>query len=324
MTATNSLPGIHHVTAIAGDPQQNVDFYMGLLGLRLVKQTVNFDDPGSYHLYYGDDLGHPGTIMTFFAWPGAPRGRVGAGQVGVTAFSIPAGSLDYWRERLTARGISVDGPVTRFADRVLSFADPDGMPLELIASARADERTGWAGGSVPDEHAIRGFHAPTLYVRQGEPSERLLTGVMGFRRIGQDGERVRYAAGEGEAAPGSLVDLVIRPGDAGARQGTGTVHHIAWRTPDDERQLAWQSTLAERGIPVTEVRDRQYFRSIYYREPGGILYEIATDTPGFAVDEAPERLGTALKLPPWLETRRPRIEQALPSIHLPVANEAAR
>ncbi len=313
-----TLPGIHHITAIAGDPQQNIDFYVGLLGLRLVKQTVNFDDPASYHLYYGDDLGRPGTIMTFFAWPGAPRGRVGAGQVGVTALSIPATAFDYWRERLASHGIAVEEVPARFGDRVLSFADPDGMPLELIAAA-TDGRTGWASGPVPSEPAIRGFHAPTLYVRDAAPSERLLTEVMGFRSLAAEGGRVRFAAGAG--APGDLVDLVARPGGPSAWQAAGTVHHIAWRTPGDAQQLAWQTELARRGIGVTEVRDRQYFHSIYYREPGGILYEIATDQPGFAIDEEPAELGTHLKLPPWLESRRPQIASALPPIHLPATGQ---
>lgn len=314
MSAERTLPGIHHITAIAGDPQENVDFYMGLLGLRLIKRTVNFDDPGSYHLYYGDGLGRPGTIMTFFAWPGAPQGRVGTGQVGMTAFSIPAQSLDFWRERLTEQGVAVDGPVDRWGDRVLSFSDGDQMPLELIASSHPDDRPGWQDGPVPEEHAIRGFHAPTLYVGRLEPSEVLLTEVMGFRRIGEEGGRVRFAAGGGQ--PGSLVDIVVRPNLQGW-QAAGTVHHIAWRTPTDQQEIAWQSALSAHGVSVTEVRDRQYFHSIYYREPGGILYEIATDEPGFTMDEAPETLGTTLKLPPWLESRRPAIERALPPIQLP-------
>jgi glyoxalase family protein len=317
-----TLPGIHHITAIAGDPQQNIDFYAGLIGLRLVKRTVNFDDPASYHLYYGDELGQPGTIMTFFAWPGAPRGRVGAGQVGVTSFSIPASALDYWRDRLAVHGVAVEEEPERFGERVLAFADPDGMPLELIASA-TDARPGWTNGAIPSASAIRGFHAPTLYLREIAPSERLLVEVMGFRRLGAEGGRDRYAAADG--APGELVDLLARPDGPHAWQAAGTVHHIAWRTPDDAQELAWQAELARRGLGVTEVRDRQYFHSIYYREPGGILYEIATDQPGFAVDEEPAELGTHLKLPPWLESRRPQIAGALPPIHLPASGqEAAR
>jgi glyoxalase family protein len=313
-----TLPGIHHITAIAGDPQLNINFYVGLLGLRLVKRTVNFDDPASYHLYYGDELGRPGTIMTFFAWPGAPRGRVGAGQVGTTSFSIPASALDYWHERLASHGIAVEKAPARFGERVLAFADPDDMPLELIATG-SDERPGWPSGPIPSESAIRGFHAPTLYLHDIALSERLLTEVMGFRRLGAEGGRVRFAAGAG--APGALVDLLARPDGPRALQAAGTVHHIAWRTPDDAQQLAWQGELAQRGLGVTEVRDRQYFHSIYYREPGGILYEIATDQPGFAADEEPAELGTHLKLPPWLESRRPQIEGALPPLQLPVAGQ---
>jgi len=318
LTTTQTLPGIHHITAIAGDPQQNVDFYMGLLGLRLVKQTVNFDDPGSYHLYYGDELGRPGTIMTFFTWPGAPRGQVGAGQVGVTSFSIPAASLDYWLERLAGAGVAVTQRDVRWGDQVLSFADGDGMPLELIAASLPDDRPVWRDGPVPVEYAIRGFHAPTLYVPQAEPSHRLLTSVMGFRPVAEEDGRVRYTTGNGR--PGDLVDLLVQPNRYGT-QGAGTVHHIAWRTPDDAQELAWQEHLAQHGVPVTDVRDRQYFRSVYYREPGSILYEIATDVPGFAIDEAPDVLGATLQLPPWLESRRAQIEAALPPIHLPLVGQ---
>ena len=323
MTTTRALPGIHHLTAIAGDPQQNVDFYMGVLGLRLVKQTVNFDDPQSYHLYYGDDAGRPGTILTFYSWPGAPRGRGGAGQIGVTAFSVPAGALSFWRERLAAHGIQPTMPEARFDDQVLAFVDPDGLPLEIIATEMPDTRPGWSDGPVPPAYAIRGFHAPTLHVSRLEPSMQLLSTVMGCRVVAKEGARVRFAMGAG--SPGSLVDLVERSGIPYGRIGVGTAHHIAWRTPDDVQQLAWHDDLAAHGLGVTEVRDRQYFRSIYYREPGGILYEIATDQPGFAIDETPEALGTALQLPPWLETHRAQIDRALPPLVLPgVTGEAVR
>ena len=299
--------------------RKNVDFYMGVLGLRLVKKTVNFDDPQSYHLYYGDDLGRPGTILTFFAWPGAPRGRVGSGEVGVTSFSIPLAALSYWQARLAAHGVAVSGPESRFGDQVLSFSDPDGMSLELIATQEPDGRPVWVDGPVPAAHAIRGFHAPTLYLDRSEASAALLTEVMGFRLQTQDGARVRYATGDG--TPGSTVDLVVRAGATGSDMGAGSVHHIAWRVSDDPEQLAWQDMLASHGLSVTEVRDRQYFRSIYYREPGGVLYEIATDQPGFATDEDPATLGTALKLPPWLESYRARLERALPPIQLPVVSQ---
>lgn len=314
------LRGIHHITAIAGDPQKNVDFYMGLLGLRLIKRTVNFDDPGSYHLYYGDTVGHPGTIMTFFAWPGARRGRVGTGQVGVTSFSIPTPSLDFWCRRLAAAEVEVTEAPERFGDRVLSFSDDDGMPLELITS-EVDHRPCWETGPVPPGNAIRGFHAPTLYLNGLNPSESVLTDAMGFRRADQNGDRVRFVTGEGR--PGEAIDLLPFDGVSGV-SAVGTVHHIAWRTPDDREELAWQEHLGEHGLAVTDMRDRQYFHSIYYREPGGVLYEIATDEPGFAIDESVAALGTNLMLPPWLESRRAEIESTLPPLRLPPVKPARR
>lgn len=310
-----TIPGIHHITAITGDPQRNIDFFMGLLGLRLIKKTVNFDDPGSYHFYYGDTVGSPTTVLTFFAWPGAARGRHGTGEVGATAFAIPATSLDFWRQRLQAHGLEDTEPAVRFGDRAIAFESPDGMPLELVATAETDARTGWPDGPVPAEHAVRGFHSATLWVPAHPATERVLTEAMGFRRIGEEGSRVRYATGDG--GPGAVVDVVALQGAPIVRHGAGTVHHIAWRTPDDPQEQAWRALLEQRGLRVTEVRDRQYFHSIYYVEPGGVLYEIATDTPGFAIDERVDELGTQLKLPPWLEPQRPQIERALPPVHLP-------
>lgn len=313
------LPGIHHVTAIAGDPQQNVDFYVGVLGLRLIKRTVNFDDPGSYHLYYGDATGSPGTIMTFFAWPGAPRGRVGTGQVSVTSYSILQQAIGYWLERLRPHGVRVAGPSARFDEQVLAFEDPDGLPLELIAHAAADGRSGWDGGPVPPEHAIRGFYGVTLAERgsdQGcEHTTALLTEGMGFRLVAESGNRHRFATGDG--APGALVDVLCQSGAPPGQIAAGSVHHVAWRTSDDAQQAAWRRQIAAFGVNVTPVRDRQYFRSIYFREPGGVLFEIATDPPGFTVDEPPERLGTSLKLPPWLEQRRALLERTLLPLRLP-------
>jgi glyoxalase family protein len=313
------IPGIHHITAIASDPQQNIDFYMGVLGQRLVKKTVNFDDPGSYHFYFGDEQGHPGTIMTFFAWPGAPRGRQGAGQIKATAFSVPAGALDFWVTRLSEHGVTGIERGTRFGEEVLSFSDPDGLPLELIAPLTPDTRLGWASGPIPEAYAIRGFHSATLWVRNAVPSATLLTSGMGFILVGEEGQRSRYAAAD--ERPGAFVDLLATPDAPAAYQAAGTVHHIAWRIADDVSQRAWRESLAARGLGVTDVRDRQYFRSIYFSEPGGILYEIATDPPGFAIDETPESLGTALKLPPWLERQRAAIERTLPSVHLPIIEE---
>ncbi len=315
---TLQIPGIHHVTAIASDPQANVNFYAGVLGLRLIKRTVNFDDPGTYHLYYGDDVGRPGTVMTYFPWPGAPRGQVGTGQVSVTAFSIPPDSMGYWAERLKRSGVSFDGPKARFDEQVVSLDDHDGLPLELVAAAR-DDRSGWTTGPVPAKHAIRGFFGVTLAERGPEEgcgrTTTLLTEGLEFRLVRESGHRLRYAMGDG--SPGALVDVLCLSDAPRGQIAAGTVHHVAWRTPDDKQQLAWRERLGRYGMDVTPVRDRQYFHSIYFREPGGVLFEIATDPPGFTLDEPPDRLGTGLKLPPWLEPRRDQLERVLPPLRLP-------
>ncbi|MGH7424837.1 MAG: ring-cleaving dioxygenase [Candidatus Methylomirabilales bacterium] len=308
------LRGIHHVTAITADPQQNIDFYLTVLGLRLVKKTVNFDDPGSYHLYYGDDLGHPGTIMTFFAWAGAFRGRVGTGQLTVTSFFIPQDSVGFWIERLRSHGVAVERG-TRFDEEFLGFSDPDGLQLELVASPRPDDRSPGDRGPVDPEHAIRGLHAVTLAVSGPEATAELLTETMGFHGLEQHGNRFRLEAGPG--GPASVVDLYASPGVPEGIVSAGTVHHVAWRTPDESQQRAWREAVIARGLDVTPVLDRRYFRSIYFREPGGVLFEIATDPPGFTLDESPEQLGTGLRLPPWLETFRPEVERDLPPIAVP-------
>jgi glyoxalase family protein len=306
--------GIHHVTAIGGTPQRNVDFYVGLLGLRMVKKTVNFDDPKTYHLYYGDGDGMPGSIMTFFPWDGAPAGLQGTGQLTVTSFSIPEASLGYWTDRLIDHGIRFEKPTQRFDDAVISFADPEGMKLELVASA-TDDRTPWKNGTVPAEHAVRGFHHVTLSERDPERTTKLMTEHLGFRQVEEGDGRYRFEADDG--GPGNVVDVIDGSGDSRGRMGVGTVHHVAFRANDDEHQLAIREEVAGLGYDVTPVLDRNYFHSIYFREPGGVLFEIATDPPGFTVDESPEELGTNLKLPPWLESRRSRIEEALPTLTLP-------
>ena len=308
--------GIHHVTAIGGDPQRNVDFYVGVLGLSVVKKTVNFDDPTTYHLYYGDGKGSPGSIMTFFPWGGAPLGLQGTGQLTVTTFSAPESSLGYWTERLVEHGVRFEKPADRFGETVLNFADPDGMRLEIVASS-GDGREPWEDGPVPAEHAILGFHHVTLSERDPERTARLMTEHLGFRPVEQDGGRRRLEAGEG--GPGNLVDVVDGSGESRGRMGVGTVHHVAFRVPDEERQLELREAVASLGYNVTPVLDRNYFRSIYFREPGGVLFEIATDPPGFAVDEDPVHLGESLKLPPWLEPRREELEEVLPPLRVPAA-----
>jgi glyoxalase family protein len=294
------ISGIHHVTAIASDPQANIDFYTGFLGLRLVKKTVNFDDPGSYHFYYGDYNGTPGTIMTFFPWPGARRGRRGNGQVTVTSFAIPRNSIGVWVEKLSKADIEFDGPMKRFGEEVLVFTDPDGLQLELV-------------GSTDDEgHAIRSFHSATISEEGYESTARLLTDTMGFRHAGEEGNRFRFVVGDG--GPSKIVDVLCSPDAARGLVSAGTVHHIAWRTPDAEQQLRWRGILVGLGYNVSPVMDRNYFESIYYREPGGVLFEIATDPPGFTTDEPIHALGVGLKLPPQYESMRARIEAALPPV----------
>ncbi len=314
----NALAGFHHLTAIVGDPQQNIDFYTRVLGQRLVKQTVNFDDPGTYHLYYGDEVGTPGTIITFFPWPGAPRGQRGTGQVIDLSFSIPATALDYWIERLTGYGVAITGPTTRFNEQVLSFFDPHGLSLELVTQQGILSQSAWKKGPVPEEYAIRGFSCVTLAETHQEHTAKMLTDVLGFRLLQQEGNRFRYEVGDG--GPGARVDVLNLPNLPRGRIAVGTVHHIAWRTADDEHQLQWRQHLLSHGNDVTPVKDRNYFHSIYFHEPGGVLFEIATDPPGFTIDEPREQLGTHLKLPPTLEPHRSEIEKVLLPIQVPEEN----
>jgi glyoxalase family protein len=312
--STVSPRGLHHVTAIASDPQANVDFYTRTLGLRLVKQTVNFDAPGSYHLYYGDEAGSPSSLLTFFPWPGVPRGRSGAGMMTATAFSVPGASLGWWHERFRRLDVDVDAPVNRDTEEVLTFRDPDGMVVELVA-ADGDHRSGWDGvADIPAEHAVRGLHAVTLSEQQLDPSADMLTELLGLSVDAEDGDRVRF--GMADRGAGGLVDVLAGVREPG-RQAGGTVHHVAFRAPDLATMTRWQAELLGKGVRVTQILDRQYFKSIYFREPGGVLFEIATDQPGFATDEPLLELGRHLKLPPWLEPSREEIAGALPPLRLP-------
>jgi catechol 2,3-dioxygenase-like lactoylglutathione lyase family enzyme len=315
MTLTS--PGIHHVTAIASDPQKNLDFYAGVLGMRLVKRTVNFDDPTTYHFYFADGTGTPGSILTFFPWPGSRRGRQGAGQVGVTSFAILPGAVGFWIERFIRHRVEFDHPKTRFdEERVISFRDPDGFLGELVAHPVAETREGWEGPGVPAEHSIRGIYSVTLWQESCDLTGKLLVDSLDFEPVREQASIFRYAA-KGRGL-GSIVDLRCVPGLWAGTTGAGTVHHVAFRAPDDAAQLAARNELVAKGFNVTPQMDRDYFRSIYFREPGGVLFEIATDPPGFTVDESPERLGRSLKLPQWLEPRRFEIEALLPNIRLPM------
>lgn len=314
-----SITGLHHVTAIATDPQRNLDFYAGLLGLRFVKRTVNFDDPGSYHFYFGDARGTPGTILTFFPWPDARPGVRGTGQIEATAFAIGPDSAGYWLERLRAHQVSAERAPARFGEEVIRFGDADGLPLELVVSPFEAAVEPWTGGPVPAEHAIRGLRSVSAALENCDRTAELLTGTFGYHLIGESGHRSRFEA-PGEAGPGKTLDLLRMPGYHPGRDGAGSVHHIAFRTPDDERQRVCRQSLVKLGYHVSPVMDRTYFHSIYFREPGGVLFEIATDPPGFTIDEPPEELGTNLCLPPRLERMRPQIAAILPPVALPREN----
>jgi glyoxalase family protein len=307
------LCGIHHITAIASDPQANADFYTQVLGLRFAKRTVNFDDPSTYHLYYGDRTGRPGTTITFFAWPGARRGTRGTGQVIAASFAVPKKSLDFWKARFEEHHVFSEALPPRFESSALRFTDPDGLLLEIIESGQLDDVDLKYESEVPKEFAIHGFHAPTLEVQDAEPTEDVLKEV-GFELIGEDESRRRFSVNSKSTS--AWVDLIERADGQFGINSAGTVHHIAFRCADDEEQLKWRERIVDLGLHVTPVIDRFYFHSIYFREPGGILFEIATDGPGFTVDEPAGNLGQTLQLPPQYEQHRAEIESVLPPILL--------
>jgi len=311
-----TLNGIHHITAIASDPQRNLDFYTGFLGLRLVKKTVNFDAPDVYHFYYGDETGRPGTLLTFFPFPNAAKGKRGVGETSAVAFSIPPESLDYWISRLASHAIDFSGPVHRFDDQVIGFEDPDGMVIELVTDESARATHAWSGATIEPAHALRRLHGATFAEANHEIAAKFLTDTLGFRFAAQEGERHRYLIGKGQAE--AKIDILVQPDAHPGRQSAGSVHHIAWRVADDDGQKAWQEVITKAGRHVTPVRDRMYFRSIYFHEPGGVLFEIATDGPGMLIDEPVSELGAHLKLPPWLEEKRQRLERSLIPVVLPI------
>lgn len=309
---TQEILGIHHITALASNPQENLNFYAGILGLRLVKKTINFDEPDVYHLYYGDETGSPGTILTFFPYPGIPKGRQGKGQLTTISFSISENSVDYWLKRFKKFNIKFDAPQIRFNELVISFEDSDGLSLELVANS-TDKRLGFNNGNIPKEHSIKGFHSVTLSEECFEKTANLLTKELNYQLISEEGNRFRYST---HSQTIHHIDILCSPELINGQGGYGTVHHIAFATPDDNTQLSLREKLLKNNLNITPVIDRQYFHSIYFREPGGVLFEIATLPPGFTVDESLNDLGHSLKLPTWLENSRIKIEQALIPISL--------
>lgn len=306
--------GLHHITALASDAQKNVDFYAGILGLRLVKKTINFDAPEVYHLYYGNEKGGPGTIMTFFPYPGIPQGRKGKGQLTVTSFSIPENGMDYWIKRLDKFHVPYEGPQQRFDELFIYFEDHDGLGLELVANSK-DTRPAFTYGNIPNEFAIKGFYGMTLSEECYERTAGLLVGQMDHTLIAEKGNRFRYSA---SGKPGDFVDVLCNPDTLKGLAGHGTVHHVAFATASDKTQLAAREKLLKFGLDVTPVLDREYFHSIYFREPGGVLFEIATIPPGFTIDESLEHLGESLKLPPWQDQNRNFIEKRLVPIQIDI------
>jgi glyoxalase family protein len=310
---TRLMAGIHHVTAISGRAGRNLDFYTQILGLRFVKKTVNFDDPGTYHLYYGDETGHPGTVLTFFPWEHAAPGRVGVGLTRQTMFRVPSASIGYWTHRFVEKGVAHEALERRFGEPTLSFTDPDGTNLALVGIAGAEKESSWSGGGIPGEHAIRGFHGVILMLDDASPTAAILSDVLGFAEVAREPQLIRFRTND--TVFGAVLDIREAKGFLDGRMGRGAVHHVAFRAPNDAAQaeMARKLTL-DHGVHTTEQIDRKYFRSVYFREPGGVIFEIATDEPGFAVDEPIAALGRELQLPSFLEPRRQQIEAALPPL----------
>ena len=309
---TGTISGLHHITVISGNAQRNLNFYANVLGLRFIKKTVNFDDPSVYHLYYGDEVGTPGTVLTFFPWEHARRGRRGVGEASLTQFSIPPGSLPFWRERLERAGAPVAGPSAVFGEERLVFEDPDGMKAALVVAADLDQRTPWTTTEIGEESAIRGFHGVTLSLAAHAATAEFLTALLGYDAAGKEGNTYRYAMPP--TRPARFVDIVELPGGQPALQGGGSVHHVAFSVTDRAAQGEVRDRLVHAGYQVTPQIDRNYFFSIYFLSPGGVLFEVATEEPGFTADEPVAELGRHLKLPPQHEPRRAEIERALPPL----------
>jgi glyoxalase family protein len=308
----NRIKGIHHITAIAGNAKKNFDFYTRVLGLRMVKKTVNFDDPHTYHFYYGDKVGTPGTILTFFPWEGIQTGRRGARQVTEIGYSVPKGSLDFWVKRLDDNNVIYNKPSVKFGEQYVSFLDPDGLKFELTVPKQQDNREPWTTNEVGAEHATRGFHHITITSNKMDATAKVLTDVFGYKLLEQEVNRYRFVTDAVENA--AIVDIVEIPAEIAGHVAGGSVHHVAFRVENEEVLMQYRDKIVNMGLHITEKIDRNYFYSLYFREPGGVLFEIATDNPGFSVDEPVEELGSNLKLPAQYEAHRNEIEQSLPKL----------
>jgi glyoxalase family protein len=316
-----SVHGIHHVTCIAGDAQENLDFYVSMLGMRLVKRSVNQDDPGTYHLFYADRVGTPGTDFTFFPWPNMEPGQLGIGLTVEVTFAVPTGSFEYWQQRFQQTGVEAAEPESRFGEATLPFTDPHGLALALVETDDDRPFVPWENSPVPADCQLRGMHSVRLWERQLGPTQAVLTQLMGFTRLGEEDGWNRFGAEEGGS--GKLIEIKELPGERRGQWGTGSVHHVAWRVADSEEQMALRERLLRGGLRPTPQIDRFWFQSVYYKEPGGVLFELATDGPGFDRDEDMEHLGEELILPPWLETQRGQIESMLPSLAIPGASKGS-
>jgi len=305
-----SVHGVHHITCISGDAQENLDFYSGVMGMRLVKRSVNQDAPDTYHLFYADAEGRPGTDLTFFPWPGMPAARPGIGLTMEVQLAVPAMSLGYWAERLTQYGVQIGEPVTRFGERTLTATDPHGLPISLVETDSREDFAPWSSSPVPEARQVRGLHGARLWERSVAATAQLLTGTLGFAPLGEEGGWHRFGVVGGGS--GRVVDVAEMPNAGRGAWGVGGVHHIAWRTPDEASQLELREQVQQAARRPTPVIDRFWFKSVYFTEPGGVLFEIATDGPGFAIDEDPAALGERIILPPWLEPQRAEIEAGLP------------
>ena len=309
----SKILGLHHITAIASDAQRNYDFYTKALGLRLVKKTVNFDDPGTYHFYFGDGVGTPGSILTFFPWTGVQRGRIGTGMPTEIGYAVPAGSLEFWNDRFSELKIKHGVMGERFGEQYLPFEDPDGLLLNLIVPTATDNRKPWTTNEVNENAATKGFYSIVLTVRKVEPTAKILTDIFGYELLSQEGNKYRFITDANPTA--NIVDIVEEPDGKPGHTAGGTNHHVAFRAKDDTVMMEFQEKVRSAGLGITEKIDRNYFYSLYFREPGGVLFEIASDNPGFAIDESVSELGTHLMLPPQYEGYRNKIEEVLPVLH---------